>query len=368
MIGHAEQCVQRWCDLTNRDVSSLRQVVTPALDDHLLPPQDTVEPGQLAPIAARIILKCLYIARIGRPDILFAVNVLARQVRTWTRACDKRLERLIAYIHNTTKFTQHCYVGNTPDQCQRGLFCDASFAAELNDSKSPTGAFLCLFGDATFVPITWMCKKQGAVSHSSSEAEIIAMDAALRADGLPALELWDAVQSILSSMAGNHHEANQSRHQNLGRLQVALPNNPWDSEASHTLSNIDYIPSSMAISERSAKLIVFEDNEAVLKMCVKGRVPTLRHVTRTHRVDLDWIIERLKTDSGISMKYVKTTEQMADMLTKANFVAPLWKSLLKLHQIGHHQPLNNPPQPEPMFFAMLSVACESGKNLTRIWM
>ena len=62
------------------------------------------------------------------------------------------------------------------------------------------------------------------------------------------------------------------------------------------------------------------------------------------------------------MNYVKTSEQLADMLTKASFVAPLWKSLLKLHQIGHHQPINNPPQPEPMFFGMLSVACESGKK------
>ena len=143
----------------------------------------------------------------------------------WQDKCEPGLEhaikdskRLIAYIHNTTKFVQHCYVGNTPDQCQLGLFCDASFAAELNDSKSTTGAFLCLFGDATFVPIAWMCKKQGAVSHSSSEAEIIAMDAALRADGLPALELWDAVQSILSNMAGNHHEVKQSKHQNPGRV------------------------------------------------------------------------------------------------------------------------------------------------------
>ena len=154
----------------------------------------------------------------------------------------------------------------------------------------------------------------------------------------------------------------------MGRLQVALPNNVWDPEASHTLSNIDYIPNSVPALDRTAKLIVFGDNEAVLKMCVKGRVPTLRHVTRTHRVDLDWIIERLKTDSGISMKYVKTSEQLADMLTKASFVAPLWKSLLKLHQIGHHQTRDKPPQPEPMFLAMLSATCESGKNLTKIWM
>ena len=35
----------------------------------------------------------------------------------------------------------------------------------------------------------WMCKKQTAVSHSSTESEIISLDTGLRLDGLPALEL-----------------------------------------------------------------------------------------------------------------------------------------------------------------------------------
>ena len=39
-----------------------------------------------------------------------------------------------------------------------------------------------------FVPISWMCKKQTAVSHSSTESEIISLDTGLRLDGLPALE------------------------------------------------------------------------------------------------------------------------------------------------------------------------------------
>ena len=42
-----------------------------------------------------------------------------------------------------------------------------------------------------FVPISWMCKKQTAVSHSSTESEIISLDAGLRLDGIPALDLWD---------------------------------------------------------------------------------------------------------------------------------------------------------------------------------
>ena len=69
-------------------------------------------------------------------------------------------------------------------------------------------------------------------------------------------------------------------------------------------------------------------------MCIKGRSPNLRHMSRTHRVDLDWLIEQIKVDAGINLKFVGTNEQMADMLTKASFTIPKWKSLLRLHQIG----------------------------------
>ena len=70
-------------------------------------------------------------------------------------------------------------------------------------------------------------------------------------------------------------------------------------------------------------------------MCIKGRSPNLRHISRTHRVDLDWLIERIKVDPGINLKFVGTNEQMADLLTKASFTIPKWKSLLRIHQIGN---------------------------------
>ena len=48
----------------------------------------------------------------------------------------------------------------------------------------------CAFLEATqFVPISWMCNKQTSVSHSSPETEIISLDAGLRLDGIPALDL-----------------------------------------------------------------------------------------------------------------------------------------------------------------------------------
>ena len=36
---------------------------------------------------------------------------------------------------------------------------------------------MCIFGSHTFVPINWMRKKQTTVSHSSTEAEIVSLDA-----------------------------------------------------------------------------------------------------------------------------------------------------------------------------------------------
>ena len=44
-----------------------------------------------------------------------------------------------------------------------------------------------------------MCKKQTSVSHSSTESEVISLDAGLRMDGISALDLWDLVKEVLHS-------------------------------------------------------------------------------------------------------------------------------------------------------------------------
>ena len=157
--------------------------------------------GELSKICSQIVLKCLYLARIGRLDILWSVNKLARSITKCTKACDKRLNRLISYIHHTCEYRQYCYVGNTAKHCRLGLFQDSDFAGDLEDSKSTSGGTLCIFGSHTFVPISWMCKKQTSVSHSSTESEIISLDTGLRLDGLPALELWDLIVSVLGNVS-----------------------------------------------------------------------------------------------------------------------------------------------------------------------
>ena len=92
-------------------------------------------------------------------------------------------------------------MGSTAKQWRLGLFQDSDFAGDLEDSKATSGGTLCIFGSHTFVPISWMCKKQTAVSDCSTESEIISLDAELRLDGLPALELWDLIVSVLGRVS-----------------------------------------------------------------------------------------------------------------------------------------------------------------------
>ena len=47
----------------------------------------------------------------------------------------------------------------------------------------------------------------------------------------------------------------------------------------------------------------------------------MKHMPRTHRVDLDWLFERIRTDPGVFIKFVGTKQQIADMLTKGSFGA-----------------------------------------------
>jgi hypothetical protein len=177
----------------------LRKVTTPYIDDHQLSPEDFETKGELTYCAARIVLKVLFVARMAGPDSPWSVNTLAREVTKWSVACDKRLRRLISYIDSTKEHVQVCIVGDGPEDCKLTLFSDASFAGDLRDSKSTSGAFLALVAPNTFVPLTWMCKKQVAVSHSSSEAEVVALDAGVRMEGIPALVLWEQVIEVLST-------------------------------------------------------------------------------------------------------------------------------------------------------------------------
>ena len=153
------------------------------------------------------------------------------------------------------------------------------------------------------------------------------MDTGLRLDGLPALELWDLIVSVFGSVSQISDRSGRpvndvKKHQkSQGKINV--------------MENIDSVPSNVQSSRQEALLYVFEDNEAVIKMIFKGRSPTMRHVSRTHRVALDWLFDRVNLDPKIQIKYIDTKNQLADILTKGNFTRDEWNHLLCLLNICH---------------------------------
>ena len=203
---------------------------------------------------------------------------------------------------------------NNAKQCR--LFKNPTSRGDLEDSKSTSGGTLCVFGNHTFVPISWMCKKQTAVSHNSTESEIISLDTGLRLDGLPALELLDLIVSILRNVSrvsdgsGQPDNDVHKRHESHKKIDV--------------MKDIDSVPSNVQSARQEALLYVFEDNEAVIKMIIKGRSPTMRHVSRTHRVALDWLYDRINLDPKTQIKYIDTKNQLADILTEGNFTRDEW--------------------------------------------
>ena len=244
-----------------QNTEQLYKVSTPCIDDHQFKKEELKSVGELSEVCSQIVLEYLFLARIGRPEILWSVNKLARAITKWTRACDKILARLISNIHHTCEYEQYCHVGNTAQQCR--LFQDSEFARDLEDSKSTSSGTLCVFGSYTFAPISWMCKET-CVSHSSTEAEIISLDPGLR-----------SIREETRRIAKCSHEG--------------------------------------------TKLYIFEDNEAVIKIIIKGRSPNLRHVSKTHRVALDWLFDRINLDPKIRIRYVDSKNQLADILTKGHF-------------------------------------------------
>ena len=136
------------------------------------------------------------------------------------------------------------------------------------------------------------------MSHSSTESEVISLNA-------PALDHLDLVIEVLHSCykssgiddinvpASGKRSRNeiQNKHTNSNTKAKTHGNREVDE-----LSKVDHVVTSAKLSHFEAKLFIFEDNEAVIKLIIKGRSPTTRHVSRTHRVALDWLYERINLD------------------------------------------------------------------------
>ena len=194
----------------------------------------------------------LYGARAARPDLLRAIGHLARYLTKWCKWHDEELHQLVSYVNNTLGYRHFGYVDQNikVNQLNPHLFADAAFADDLKTSKSTSGAYLTLRTELTTegidefnklttdFPLGHASASQSCQAHSTPEAELVAMDAAIRKMGIPSLQLWN-----------------------------------------HILQKKD-------VQGEGSVVIAHEDNSAMIKVCEHGRNPTMRHLSRTHGISV----------------------------------------------------------------------------------
>ena len=240
----------------------------------------TEQGGQLQGIAAKVLMKILYGARMARIDLLRAVCHLARYITRWDAVCDKRLHRLVSYINSTMDHKLVGWVGDGTLQLQPHLYADADFAGCVATQRSTSGGYLSIRGPHTCFPIAASSRRQGCVSKSTPEAEIVSMDSAVRSMGIPSLSLWDTMK--------------------LGKGGIE----------------------------------VHEDNMGMIRICETGRNPTMRYLARTHGVSVAWLHEQFCSGT-FRLRYEVSERMAADVFTKAFTDSARWEAACWLVNVIH---------------------------------
>ena len=143
---------------------------TPALDDLFeTDPDDALNSEEVRKEFHRNVARVLYLAKRARPDCLTAVAFLATRVQKCTAGDVRKLDRLMQYIRSTKD--RGLVMRPGPGYTTVSIYIDAAYGVH-SDGKSHTGSCVVL-GDVGVVH----CKsgKQGIVTKSSTEAELVAL-------------------------------------------------------------------------------------------------------------------------------------------------------------------------------------------------
>ena len=80
MEGHARKCMDRYCELAHKKTEQLYKVSSPCQDDRRFEQEELETIGELSNVCSQNCLKCLYSARIVRPDIHWSVHKMDKSL------------------------------------------------------------------------------------------------------------------------------------------------------------------------------------------------------------------------------------------------------------------------------------------------
>ena len=147
----------------------------------------------MQPIAASVLMKVLYMARMARYDLLRATCRLATMFTKWTEECDVRLHRLMCYLKQTPHYRLVGYVGDKPEKLGPCLWTDADLGGCGMTARSSSGVHLAIRGPNTMFPLNSIFKRQTCTATATAEAEFVAASFGNRNELMPILDLCDVI-------------------------------------------------------------------------------------------------------------------------------------------------------------------------------
>ena len=210
-------------------------------------------------------MKMLWLSRLSRPDIAFAMSSLASNISSGPgpRNHDLMLYRLLGYVKATIDFGVHGTVIANEEVPRLHLFADADLAGDVMTMKSYSGHFIVVMDDdGTFFHLFWSSKRQSCVSRSTTEAEIVSASTLVFEEGLP-------MNTV---------------------LQMVL--------------------------KETVQTVLQEDNQAVLVILRTGYSQKLRALNRTHKISVAALSDAIQA-RDITPTSTPSEDQLADIFTKA---------------------------------------------------
>ena len=200
----ARKCVDLYEALSGKAV---KQYQTPHVDPGSLVVSDDAPRGELSASAARMVMKLLWLARLLRPDILVAVTLLAAKVTTWSINEDRMVARLVGYESYSAHYSSIWFFADASQSLSLSLYVDSDLGGCLHTARSTSRYVLALEGPSSFALLSWSSRRLKVVSRSPSEAEFVSLSSPLFSDALPMLEVWQQLIPGISLQCWEDHEA-----------------------------------------------------------------------------------------------------------------------------------------------------------------
>ena len=276
---YAQTLVARFLEDTG--LVKLRRRSTPGRWTNDFLNEENQLPGKWGAIAPVHLGGAMYLARGSRTDILFATGFLQRYVSCWCIWCDQLLGHLMGYIMDTTEIQgvskfMHADIG----KLWLELFTDSDHGGDPGTARSTSGAILMLRGaHGTTAFLGAFSRRQGAVAHSTAEAEVLALNEGCRKLLFPTIAL---AERFFGKMGGK------------------------------------------VLTDASAA-------RGALENCGQN----MKYITKTQRISLSWLRDALAGD-GITVEPVHTSVNIADACTK-HLQQPRLAELCRLFGLGKPQ-------------------------------